>query len=60
MKKIAVAAPEMRSSAEHALESLFQNRAKARANQDTLADMTLAEMDGLWNTIKRRDATNQK
>lgn len=42
MKKIAVAAPEMRSSAEHALESLFQNRAKARANQDTLADMTLA------------------
>ena len=42
MQKIAVAAPEMRSGAEHALESLFRNSAKAHANQDTLDDMTLA------------------
>ncbi len=32
----------MRLGAEHALESLYRNRAKAHANQDTLADMTLA------------------
>src|SRR5271166_1762528 len=42
MQKLAAAAPEMRLGAEHALESLQRNRAKARANQDTLADMTLA------------------
>jgi hypothetical protein len=42
MQKLAVAAPEMRLGAEHALESLYRNRAKARANQGTLADMTLA------------------
>ena len=42
MQKVAAAAPEMRLGAEHALESLHRNRAKAHANQDTLADMTLA------------------
>ncbi len=42
MQKIAAAAPEMRLGAEHALESLYRNGAKARAHQDTLADMTLA------------------
>ena len=42
MQKLAVAAPEMRLGAEHALESLRRDQAKARANQDTLADMTLA------------------
>ncbi|MGA8216102.1 MAG: beta-N-acetylhexosaminidase [Candidatus Sulfotelmatobacter sp.] len=42
MQKLAVAAPEMRLGAEHALESLHRNHAKAHANQDTLADMTLA------------------
>jgi hexosaminidase len=42
MQKIAAAAPEMRLGAEHALESLYRNSAKARAHQDTLADMTLA------------------
>jgi hexosaminidase len=42
MQKIATAAPEMRLGAEHALESLYRSGAKARAHQDTLADMTLA------------------
>ncbi|MGA2376118.1 MAG: beta-N-acetylhexosaminidase [Candidatus Sulfotelmatobacter sp.] len=42
MQKLAAAAPEMRLGAEHALESLRRNGAKAHANQDTLADMTLA------------------
>jgi hexosaminidase len=42
MQKVAAAAPEMRLGAEHALESLGHDRSKARANQDTLADMTLA------------------
>ncbi len=42
MQKMAPAAPEMRLGAEHALESLYRNRAKAHANQATLADMTLA------------------
>ena len=42
MQKLAPAAPEMRLGAEHALESLYRNRAKAHANQHTLADMTLA------------------
>jgi hexosaminidase len=42
MVKIAAAAPGMRLGAEHALESLYRNGAKARAHQDTLADMTLA------------------
>ena len=42
MQKVAGAAPDMRLGAEHALESLFRNRAKAHANQGTLADMTLA------------------
>jgi hexosaminidase len=42
MQQIAPAAPEMRLGAEHALESLYRNHAKAHANRDTLADMTLA------------------
>ena len=42
MQKLSAAAPEMRLGAEHALESLYRNGAKAHANQDTLADMTLA------------------
>jgi hexosaminidase len=42
MQKLAPAAPEMRLGAEHALESLYRNHAQAHANQDTLADMTLA------------------
>jgi hypothetical protein len=42
MQQLAAAAPEMRLGAEHALESLHRNRAKAHANQDTLAEMTLA------------------
>jgi hexosaminidase len=42
MQKLAPAAPEMRLGAEHALESLYRNHAKAHANQDTLADMILA------------------
>jgi hexosaminidase len=42
MQQLAAAAPEMRLGAEHALESLRRNRNKAHANQDTLAEMTLA------------------
>jgi hypothetical protein len=42
MQKVAAAAPEMRLGAEHALESLYRNGDNARANHDTLADMTLA------------------
>ncbi len=42
MQTVAAAAPEMRLGAEHALESLHHDHAKAHANQDTLADMTLA------------------
>jgi hexosaminidase len=42
MQKIAVAAPEMRLGAEHALESLYRNGARAHVNQDTLADLALA------------------
>jgi hexosaminidase len=42
MQKIAVAAPEMRLGAEHALVSLYTNGARAHANQDTLSDLTLA------------------
>jgi hexosaminidase len=42
MQKLAPAAPEMRLGAEHALESLYRSHAKAHANQETLADMTLA------------------
>jgi hexosaminidase len=49
MLKVAAAAPEMRLGAEHALESLHRNRAKAHANQDTLADMTLAAWR--WDTL---------
>ncbi|MFZ0952165.1 MAG: beta-N-acetylhexosaminidase [Candidatus Sulfotelmatobacter sp.] len=49
MQKLAAAAPEMRLGAEHALESLRRNRTKARANQDTLADMTLAAWR--WDTL---------
>jgi hexosaminidase len=42
MQKLASAAPEMRLGAEHALESIYRDRSKARANQFTLDDMTLA------------------
>ena len=52
MQKVAAAAPDMRLGAEHALESLYRNQAKAHANQDTLADMTL----GAW----RWDALGMK
>ncbi len=41
-QKLAPAAPEMRLGAEQSLESLYRNQAKAHANHDTLADMTLA------------------
>jgi hexosaminidase len=49
MQKIAVAAPEMRLGAEHALESLYRNPEKARAHQETLSDMTLAAWR--WDTL---------
>jgi len=52
MQKVAAAAPDMRLGAEHALESLYRNQAKAHANQNTLADMTL----GAW----RWDALGMK
>jgi len=52
MQKVAAAAPEMRLGAEHAIESLYRNAARAHANQDTLADMTL----GAW----RWDALGMK
>ena len=52
MQKLAPAAPEMRLGAEHALESLYRDGAKAHANQGTLADMTL----GAW----RWDALGMK
>jgi hexosaminidase len=52
MQKIAVAAPEMRLGAEHALVSLYTNAAKAHANHDTVADLTL----GAW----RWDALGMK
>jgi hypothetical protein len=52
MQKIAAAAPEMRLGAERALISLYRDGAKAYANQDTLADMTL----GAW----RWDALGMK
>ena len=52
MQLVATAAPEMRVGAEHAIESLNRNRAKAHANQDTLADMIL----GAW----RWDALGMK
>jgi hexosaminidase len=42
MQKLAPAAAEMRLGAEHALESLFRNRAKAHAQQKSLDDMILA------------------
>lgn len=52
MQTVAAAAPDMRLGAEHALESLYRNRAKAHANQNTLADMIL----GAW----RWDALGMK
>jgi hexosaminidase len=42
MQKLAPAAPEIRLGAEHALESLYRDGAKAHANQSTLAEMILA------------------
>jgi hypothetical protein len=41
MQKLAPAAPEMRLGAEHALESLYRDGAKAHTNQATLAEMIL-------------------
>jgi hexosaminidase len=52
MQKIAVAAPEMRLGAEHALVSLYRNGTDARDHKETLADMTL----GAW----RWDALGMK
>jgi hexosaminidase len=52
MQKLLPAAREMRLGAEHALESLYRDRAKARANQSTLTDMML----GAW----RWDALGMK
>jgi hexosaminidase len=52
MQKLAPAAAEMRLGAEHALESLYRDGAKAHANSDTLADMIL----GAW----RWDALGMK
>jgi len=52
MQKIAVAAPEMRLGAEHALEAIYRNGARAHSNQDTIADLTL----GAW----RWDALGMK
>ena len=49
MQKVAAAAPEMRLGAERALLSLYQNSGRARANQDTLADMTLGAWR--WDTL---------
>jgi len=42
MQRVAPAAAEIRLNAEHALESLYRNGAKAHANRDTLADMILS------------------
>jgi hexosaminidase len=42
MQQLAPAASEIRLGAEHALEVLYRNRAKAHAYQNTLDDMTLA------------------
>jgi hexosaminidase len=42
MQKLLPAARDMRLGAEHALESLYRNGAKARANQSTATDMILA------------------
>jgi hexosaminidase len=52
MQKLAAAAPEMRTGAEHAIISLYRDGSKARANKDTLTDMTL----GAW----RWDALGMK
>ncbi|MGA9393601.1 MAG: beta-N-acetylhexosaminidase [Candidatus Sulfotelmatobacter sp.] len=52
MQKMVPAASEMRLGAEHALESLFRDREKAHANQETLSDMIL----GAW----RWDALGMK
>jgi hexosaminidase len=42
MKKLLAAAPEIRSSAEHALEVIYRNGGKAHENQASLGDMALA------------------
>jgi len=42
MQKLEPAAPEMRLGAEHALEAIYRDRAKAHAHESTLDDMTLA------------------
>jgi len=42
MKKLLVGAPDIRMNAEHALELIYREGSKARENQATLGDMTLA------------------
>ncbi len=49
MQRLAPAASEMRLGAEHALESLYRNGAKAHANQSTLADMIVGAWR--WDTL---------
>ncbi|MFZ0814215.1 MAG: beta-N-acetylhexosaminidase [Candidatus Sulfotelmatobacter sp.] len=49
MQKLAPAAAEMRLGAEHALESLYRDDAKAHANSDTLADMIMGAWR--WDTL---------
>jgi hexosaminidase len=61
MQKLAPAAPEMRLGAEHALESIYRNRAKAHAHQSTLDDMILAawRWDALGMKIEYTQEINQ-
>jgi hexosaminidase len=42
VKKTLACAPEIRTNAEHALETIYRDGGKAHENQATLADMTLA------------------
>ena len=58
MQKLAAAAPEMRLGAEHALVSLDRSRAKAHANQDTPADMTLAAWR--WDALGMKSEFTQE
>jgi hexosaminidase len=49
MQKILPSVPDLRLSAEHALESLYRNHDKAHSNQATLADMVLGAWH--WDTL---------
>ena len=49
MERLAPAARDMRLGGEHALESLYRNRGKARANAETIEDMQLAAWR--WDTL---------